>query len=187
MITDGSAARDSGVWLENIFDQIQRGIHFIQIREPELNARELLAMVKRVCAGRGAAKVLINDRADIAIAAEADGVHLRDGSIAAERIRRITNRRLIVSVSCHGVASASRAAQEGADFIVLAPVFAPLSKSTPQPPLGLDKLSEAAGSVAVPVIALGGITETNARACTDAGAAGIAGISLFSRRSAGNQ
>jgi thiamine-phosphate pyrophosphorylase len=124
--------------------------------------------------------VLINDRADVAIAAEADGVHLRDGSIAAERIRRITNRRLIVSVACHDVASASRAAQEGADYIVLAPVFAPLSKSMPQPPLGLEKLREAAESVAVPVVALGGITETNARACTDAGAAGVAGISLFS-------
>jgi thiamine-phosphate pyrophosphorylase len=179
MITDGSAARDSAAWLQNILVHIGRGVDFIQIREPELNSRELLAMAKRICGDRGGAKVLINDRVDIAIAAEADGVHLRDGSVAPEKIRRITTRHLVISVACHDLATLNRAAQEGADYILLAPVFAPLSKSASVPPLGLDKLREAAGSVAVPVIALGGVTELNARACFEAGAAGVAGISLF--------
>jgi thiamine-phosphate pyrophosphorylase len=184
MITDGSAARNESIWLRNIARQIGAGLDFLQIREPELTARELVTLAKHVCARRGRVRVLINDRADVAIAAGADGVHLRDGSIAAARFRRIAAHPFLVSVACHNLEDAQTAAQGGADYILLAPVFEPISKAASRPPLGVERLRDAAAALAVPVIALGGITGRNARDCVEAGAAGIAGIALFSSLSA---
>lgn len=174
MITDGSAARKPEAWLARIARWIGE-VDFVQIREPELNARELTALTRSVCALERRAKVLVNDRADVAVAAGADGVHLRDGSF-----QRAAFAGLIVSVAAHDVQTVR--ATSGADLILLAPIFDPISKDSTRPPLGLDTLREAAASVSIPVIALGGITRANARACMEAGAAGIAGISLFSWR-----
>lgn len=187
LITDGSAAHDPAVWFENIERWMQEGVDFVQIREPDLFPRDLATLVKRVCGIKSGTRILVNDRTDIAIAANADGVHLRDGSIEPERIRSIPARRLFISVSCHSVPSVAAAAQSGADLVVLAPIFPPLSKISTRPPLSLHTLSEAAVSVKIPVIALGGITQANARACIEAGAAGVGGISLFSTRARRDQ
>ncbi len=180
MITDGSAARDATAWLARLERWIGE-VDFVQIREPELSARELVRLVKTVCSRRARARVLVNDRADIAVACGADGVHLRDGSIGATALRTGLRINFTVSVACHTLEGVRAAAAEGADYILLAPVFAPLSKKAAGAPLGVDVLREAARSVSVPLIALGGITDANARACVEAGAAGIAGISAFSR------
>src|SRR5581483_5489817 len=180
LITDGFAARNPSLWFENLERWIREGVDFVQIREPALIPRELAAFVKRVCAIKSEARVLVNDRADIAIAAGAHGVHLRDGSIQPERVRSIAARPLFISVACHSVADAPPAAQSGADLIVLAPIFCPLSKISTRPPLGLEALRKAALSVDVPVIALGAITRTTAGPCFEGGAAGIGGSTLFS-------
>lgn len=184
LITDASAARNPEAWLENLRFWLEH-VDFVQIREPELSTRELSRLVKLVCAARRQAKVLVNDRADVAIAAGADGAHLRDGSVAARDIRKIAPPGFIVSAACHSVEGARAAAESGADYILLAPIFAPLSKPAAGSPLGLEQLREAAASVSAPVIALGGITDENAGRCRDAGAAGVAGISLFQARAAG--
>lgn len=181
LITDGSAAHNLAAWFENLMRSIREGVDFVQVREPELTAREVLTIVKRVCAIKGAARVLVNDRADIAIAGSADGVHLRDGSITPAQIRSIAERPMFISVSCHDLQSVAAAAQAGADLAVLAPIYPPLSKDATRPPLGLGVLREAT-RLGAPVIALGGITEANAGACMEAGAAGVGGISLFSAR-----
>lgn len=97
-------------------------------------------------------------------------------------IRRIAPSGFIISVACHNAEAVHRAAEEGADYALLAPIFAPLSKTAERPPLGLDVLREIAGRVKIPVIALGGITAENAPLCVAAGAAGVAGITLFQRR-----
>jgi thiamine-phosphate diphosphorylase len=180
LITDGCASRDPAAWFENLQCWMREGVDFVQIREPDLMPRELSAIVKRVCAIKDETRVVVNDRTDIAIAAYADGVHLRDGSIEPERIRRIAARPLFISVSCHGVPEVAAAARSGADLALLAPIFPPISKIATCPPLGLEALREAAGRVEIPVIALGGITQGNAGACIEAGAAGVGGISLFS-------
>lgn len=180
LVTDGCASRDPAAWFENLQCWIRKGVDFVQIREPDLLTRELVTVVRRVCAIKGATRVLVNDRADVAVAAYADGVHLRDGSIEPERIRGITPSPLFVSVACHSVRAVLAAARSGADVAVLAPIFPPLSKVSTCPPLGLEALREAAVRVRIPVIALGGITQGNAGACIGAGAAGVGGISLFS-------
>jgi thiamine-phosphate pyrophosphorylase len=149
---------------------------YVQIREKHLSARELVALVRSVKTRR--ARILINDRMDVAMACGADGVHLRSDSLPPVRLRSIAPAGFLIAVSCHSVADVRRAEEEGADFVVLGPIFATPSKGEP---IGLRPLHEAAHSVAIPVFALGGVNETNAEACMRAGAAGIAGIRLYSR------
>jgi thiamine-phosphate pyrophosphorylase len=151
---------------------------FVQVREPGLEARGLARLVRAWIAASGA-RVLVNDRADVAIACGAAGLHLRDRSISPVRIRQIAPLGFLISVACHDGDSVLRAASEGADYAVLAPIFAPLSKPATAPPLGLDALRSIALKAGIPVIALGGITVANASQCVDAGAVGVAGITMF--------
>jgi thiamine-phosphate pyrophosphorylase len=147
-------------------------VDFIQVRDRDATARDLARQVR---AAMRIAPVLVNDRADVAIACGAAGVHLRAGSIAASEIRKLAP--LIVTVSCHSAADVEAAGS--ADYVLLAPIFSPLSKIDTRTPLGLDKLREICAATSIPVIALGGITAANAQACIEAGAKGIAGITLF--------
>lgn len=151
------------------------GLDYVQIRDKELPARDLFQRCQRVAAVPRTARLLVNDRLDIALACGLDGVHLPSGRPAPQRYRAVSEPRLVIGVSCHTIDEVRRAAAEGADFALLGPVFSSPGKG---PPIGLGVLKEAARE-SVPVLALGGITLENARACMDAGAAGIAAIRLF--------
>ena len=167
------------------------GVDLVQLREKDLPARELEALAHaalRIARPPGTenreltTRLLINSRTDVAIACVADGVHLRSDDISAAEVQKILQQagrssRALVSVSCNSAVEVARAASAGEDFAVFAPVFdkrdAPLANT-----VGLDGLREACRQK-IPVLALGGITLKNARACLDAGAAGIAAIRLF--------
>lgn len=170
LITDGSGRCDASL--------AASPVDFIQVREPSLPPRLLAARVRELVRAGGPA-ILVNDRADVAIACGAAGVHLRDRSPSPEVLRRIAPRGFVIAVACHDAAAVDRAAEEGADYAILAPVFAPLSKPLGWPPLGLDSLREIAARSRIPVIALGGITPANTPLCIGAGAAGVAGITMF--------
>lgn len=173
------------------------GVDFIQLREKDLSGRELESLAQTavrivrdsLSLDRQAPKtrLLINSRVDVVIACGADGVHLRSNDISVKDVRHVwgSAKNLpetvpLVSVSCHTKAEVARAASEGADFVVFAPVFE--KKDMPQTsPAGLEVLQEACRQN-IPVLALGGVNLENTRSCIEAGAAGIAGIRLFQER-----
>lgn len=159
----------------------EAGVDLIQLREKDMASRELLGLAKSsVEACRGSrSRIVVNDRLDIAIAAGVHGVHLGGQSAPPEAIRRHVDKDFLVGVSCHSMEEALKAEAGGADYILLGPIFDTPSKRPYGPPLGLNKLSEVANRIRIPVLALGGITVARVRLCLDAGATGIAAIRLF--------
>ena len=166
------------------------GVDWIQIREKDLEARRLLelALFALTETRATAARVLVNDRLDVALAAGAAGVHLGESSlpveIVAEWRRSVRRNEFVIGVSCHSLVSARAAAQAGADYIFFGPVFATPSKAAFGPAQGIERLREVCASVEIPVLAIGGVNLENACACFETGAAGIAAIRLF--QDAGN-
>ncbi len=163
-----------------IRDAVRAGIELIQIREKDLETRELRSLVEpAVAAARGTpTRVVVNDRLDVSLALGAAGVHLGGQSLPARVVRRLAPG-FLVGVSCHSLEDALEAESAGADYAVLGPIFETRSKLGYGPPLGLGKLREVTGRVKIPVLALGGLTVERVKVCLEAGAAGIAGISMF--------
>lgn len=167
--------------LDTIARNLLDGPDWIQIREKDLPARELLHLVRAALAlpnPRGV-EIIVNSRMDVALTAGAHGLHLPADSIPANRWRALAPAPFLIGVSCHTVEEVRAAESSGADYVLFGPVFAPISKSSNLPLRGLDALRQAAAAVRIPVLALGGVTRDNSTACVETGAAGIAGISLF--------
>jgi len=158
---------------------------WIQIREKDLPPRDLLGIVSDAvqrCA-HTSARVIVNDRLDVALAAGAQGVHLGRESLPVGEVRRISSQRVgndfLVGVSCHSVDEVREAGQARASYAIFGPVFDTPSKRQFGPAVGLPALRDACRSVQIPVLAIGGITLANLPDCVAAGAAGIAAIRMF--------
>jgi thiamine-phosphate pyrophosphorylase len=182
--------------LEKISEAAIVGIDYIQLREKDLPTRELESLAKdaagiiaklRTENRERRPALLINSRTDVAIAVQTDGVHLRSDDISPQEVRAIwkqggagelpgelSARDPLIGVSCHSPADVIQAAATHASFAVFAPVYEKIGSL----PAGLSLLREACQNK-IPVLALGGVTLSNARACLAAGAAGIAAIRLF--------
>lgn len=181
------------VLLERIRDAAAAGMDWIELREKDLDSRPLLELTRAsVAAVRPdgsarnessvAARLLLNDRLDVACMTQADGVHLTETSLPVGAVVNWTRQsasKLLVGASCHSLEGARRADADGADYIFFGPVFATPSKAAFGSPQGLTKLGEICHAVKIPVLAIGGIATENAAACVEAGAAGIAAIGLF--------
>jgi len=172
-----------------LHDSIRRaaaaGARWIQIREKDLDALSLVELARFAVAETRAAgaRVLVNDRLDVALAANAAGVHLGEKSLPLEAViewRRSTGSSdFLIGVSCHSLEPARAAGRGGADYIFFGPVFATPSKAAFGAPQGIERLREVCASVEIPVLAIGGVNLENAHECLDAGAAGFAAIRLF--------
>jgi thiamine-phosphate pyrophosphorylase len=170
------------------------GVEFVQLREKQLGAAELVrlaAAMRTALRETGKTKLLVNGRADVAVAAGADGMHLtaRARELTAEQVRRVFRaagaEEPVVSVSCHSLEEVRRAVDGGMDLILFGPVFEkrvvhPGAGEVVVAGVGLEALRAAcAAAGTTPVLALGGVTWESAGLCVEAGAAGVAGIRLF--------
>jgi thiamine-phosphate pyrophosphorylase len=181
------AVPNEAALLRRIRKVISRGIDFIQIREKDLADRRLFDLTRRVveiaretpCAAR--CRVLVNGRADIALAAGADGVHLTSHGLGIPDIRPWIPKNFIVGVSAHTMREISAACAGNADYILLGHVFPTASKEGMGEALGAGFLRRVCIKASVPVLALGGITAERVTDVLKAGAAGVAGISLFQK------
>jgi thiamine-phosphate pyrophosphorylase len=180
-ITDRHSAGGTGGLLGCIERALAEGVDWIQVREKDMPVRELCHLVRRVLAmpAPHGTRILVNTRVDVALATGAHGIHLTGNSIGPGELRRIVPAGFLIGVSTHAISEVRAAEAEGADFVVFSPIFTPISKAAYGPPVGLVGLREAAQSVRIPVLALGGVTMANAAGCLSAGASGIAGVSLF--------
>ena len=160
-------------------DAVDLGIDLIHVRERDLEAAALAALVTRlllITAGTPT-RLVVNDRIDVALACGADGVQLRADSIPVAAVRRLAPAGFLIGRSVHGVDQAIAAAD--ADYLVAGTVFRSTSKAAGTPPLGVDGLRLIVRAVDRPVLAIGGITAERIDAVADAGAAGFAAIGLF--------
>jgi thiamine-phosphate pyrophosphorylase len=187
-ITDGTLTDESvsthgfDSILELIRIAVSEKISMIQLREKNLSARVLFELTKQAAQiTKGTeSRLLVNDRADIALAAEADGVQLTSVSLPTAIIRKTFPCDFLIGVSTHSLIEAQTAFDEGADFAVFGPVFDTPSKRIYGKPVGLEKLKDVSDALKpFPVIAIGGIDLTNAKATLQNDASGIAAIRLL--------
>jgi thiamine-phosphate pyrophosphorylase len=155
---------------------LEAGVDVIQLREKDLPTRDLLEMADRVrkITGRHNAKLFINDRLDIALSVEADGVHLGQSGIPVRAVRELVKNKLMIGCSTHSAAEAIEAGGGGADFITFGPLFHTPSKLQYGEPLGLEALREISKKITVPIFGIGGIKSENIKDVLYAGAAGVA-------------
>jgi thiamine-phosphate pyrophosphorylase len=172
--------------VEQAADAAEAGVDWIQVRERDLDARALSALVSRIVrATRGRAKVIVNDRADVALATRSAGVHLRERSAPADRIRNVLPHGFLVGQSLHQPAAVAKAGP--VDYVIFGTVFPSKSKPAATTVWGTAGLAAACHSSPVPVLAIGGVTVETSAHVAAAGAAGVAAIDLFLPPSAGSR
>lgn len=161
---------------------VESKINLIQIREKRLPAKLVFDLAARAAkiTRKSETKLLVSDRADIAFAADADGVHLTSVSLPTSVVRQNFPPNFIIGVSAHSLTEAERARDEGADFVTFSPIFKTPSKAEYGEPQGLETLHKVCAKLKpFPVIALGGIDETNFSQALESGASGFAAIRLL--------
>ena len=164
-----------------LHDSVDAGLPALQIREKDLTTKEVLSLARQVVAfaRTSGVRVLINDRVDVAQASEADGVHLRANSFPVSVTRKLLGDDRLIGISAHSVEDVCRADADGADFVVLGPIYETPSKIEYGPPLGLRVLETAVARSTIPVFAIGGVTLSRVPEVRQTGAFGIAVISAI--------
>jgi len=175
LVTDRHQAR--GRPLQDVVSAALRaGVRAVQLREKDLSTRPLLALARELTdlARSYGARVLVNDRADVCLAAGSDGTHLPAAGLRPAAARRVLGPGRLIGVSVHSADEAVRAEKDGADFIVLGPIFETPAKRDFGPPIGLGELERARMRCSVPLFGIGGVTTPRVRDVVKAGAHGVA-------------
>jgi len=178
VITDAKLSRGRS-HLEVAKAAIEGGASIIQFREKEMTTRELVETARRLkeLTSQNSVPFIVNDRLDVALAVDADGVHVGQDDMPAALARQLIGPDKILGVSASAVEEALQAEREGADYVSASPVFTTPTKPDAPPPTGLEGLKAIVEAVNLPVIAIGGISEENATEVMEAGVQGVAVIS----------
>lgn len=178
VITDRRAAGDRPL-LDVMRAAIRGGATIVQLREKEASTREMVELGRMLheITQEAGIPLIVNDRIDVALALDAEGVHVGQDDMPADLARRLIGPDRILGVSANSVAEARRAEQDGADYLGVGDVFGTPSKADAGDVIGLERVREVADAVSIPIVGIGGITVENAAAVIEAGAAGVAVIS----------
>ncbi len=181
LITDRHQVPPDRTLIETVEAALQGGVGAVQLREKDLSAAALLPLAEglRALTRRYSARLLINDRIDVAMAVEADGVHLGGHSLPVAVARRLLGADRLIGVSTHHMDEIAVSATAGADFVTFGPVFATPSKLAHGKPLGVERLRLACQNSPLPIFALGGIKPRHLIDLNAAGATGVAVISAI--------
>jgi thiamine-phosphate pyrophosphorylase len=160
---------------------LEAGMPAIQLRERDLSARELVTLAREVQAVTASrrSQLLINDRIDVALALEGVGVHLRSNSLPVAVARQLLGAQCLLGVSVHAVEEVLSAQSQGADYVILGPIYETPSKQMFGPPLGIHTLEKACRLVRIPIVGIGGVTAARAREMRRVGAFGVAVITAI--------
>ena len=177
LVTDRSQVRGRSI-ASALQESVDAGVPAIQLRERDLPTRQLLSLAREIHAmtRERAVPLIINDRVDMAVALDLDGVHLRASSLPVSVARRVVGQHRLIGVSAHSVTEAQQAGDDGADYVILGPIFETPSKREFGGPLGLAVLADACRHSSVPVFAIGGIARERIESVRGAGAFGVAMI-----------
>lgn len=178
VILDAGMFPDDAALLAAAQEIAAGGATLIQYRDKSGNARQILAKAHELQRLLGSTvRLIMNDRADLCLAAEFNGLHLGQDDLSPESARKIIGPELILGVSTHNPEQLRVAAQTSADYLAIGPVFATASKANPDPVIGLEGVRQARLLTRKPLVAIGGITRANCRAVIEAGADAVAVIS----------
>ena len=180
LVTDAGLSRGRS-HLQVVGAALRGGVTIVQYREKSATTRRMIEEareLRKLCASAGV-PFIVNDRVDVALAVDADGVHVGQDDMPAALARRLIGDKKILGVSAGNPEEARRAVADGADYIGASPVFATPTKSDAPPPMGAEGLRRLAQAVSVPVVAIGGMNAENAQSIMAAGASGIAVVSAI--------
>ena len=178
LVTDRSLCQDAPL-AEKVAQAVQGGVDIVQLREKDLPGRPLLDLAMNIRhAIEDNAILIINERIDVALLANADGVHLGEQSLTPPQARSLLDEGMLIGRSVHDADGALNAQQQGADYLIAGSVYATPSHPG-QPPQGLQLLQNLPSDLPIPTLAIGGVNAENAAAVIHAGASGVAVISAI--------
>jgi thiamine-phosphate pyrophosphorylase len=177
-ILDTSCIPNRDGLLSTAEELVASGVTLMQYRNKNGSARQMLEQARELKRQLGGAvKLIMNDRADLCLAAGFDGVHVGQEDLSPEGVRKVIGPTLWLGVSTHNAKQVQEAAKTSADYIAIGPVFSTASKANPDPAVGLEGVRQARALTRKPLVAIGGINRANCRSVIEAGADSVAVIS----------
>jgi thiamine-phosphate pyrophosphorylase len=177
-ILDAAFFSNSDAFLAAAQELAAGGVNLLQYRNKSGNGRQMLEQARQLKHRLGdSVKLIMNDRADLCLAAEFDGIHLGQDDLSPEGARRVIGESLWLGVSTHNSEQVMEVDKTTADYIAIGPVFSTASKANPDPVIGLEGVRQARALTRKPLVAIGGITRANCRSVIEAGADSVAVIS----------
>jgi thiamine-phosphate pyrophosphorylase len=180
LITDRTLCGARGV-LDTVREAIAGGVSIVQLRDPEAKTRALVEEARALVALLRPAKIpfIVNDRVDVALAADADGVHIGQKDMVVADARRLIGRSRILGLSITSEADLDKADLDGVDYLGVGPIYASATKPDAAPPIAIGGLRAVTERTSLPIVAIGGLHAGNAEEAIDAGAQGIAVVSAI--------